>query len=45
MIEFSGFVISNGEITETHNLTEQEHQELQETVDTLAAIDAIEDKA
>lgn len=42
MIEFSGFVVSQGEITETHNLTENEEADLQETVDTIAAIESME---
>lgn len=45
MIEFSGFVVSQGEIIETHNLTDNEQQDLQETVDTIAVIEAMEDKA
>ncbi len=42
MIEFSGFVVSNGEIQETHNLTESEEADLQETVDTIAVIESME---
>lgn len=42
MIEFSGFVVSQGEIVETHNLTENEEQDLQETVETIAVIESME---
>lgn len=42
MIEFSGFVVSQGEITETHNLTENEEADLRETVDTIAVIESME---
>jgi hypothetical protein len=41
MIEFSGFVVNHGEIVQTHNLTENEEADLQETVATIAAIDEL----